>query len=63
MPQSTTTTRRPRVPKSPPDVFTLKEAAAYLRVSEADGVDLATKHGLPGRQIHDQVAFPQAGSG
>jgi hypothetical protein len=48
MTRSATTARRPRVPKLAPEVLTLDEVAAYLRVSKADVVVLATKHGLPG---------------
>jgi excisionase family DNA binding protein len=33
------------------DVLTLSEAAAYLRVGEADVIDAVNAHGLPGRQI------------
>ena len=61
MTQSTATARRPRVPKPPPEVLTLEEAAAYLRASEADVVELATQHGLPGRNIHDQWRFHKLG--
>ena len=43
-----------------PEVLTLAEAAAYLRVSESDVVDLATKHKLPGRKIGDQWRFLKA---
>ncbi len=59
--------RKPRrpAPDSPPavtlEVLTLAEAAAYLRVAEADVVDLATKHGLPGRKIRDQWRFHKKG--
>ena len=56
---------RKLVPESLPavtlEVLTLTEAAAYLRVSEADVVDLATKHGLPGRKIRDQWRFHKKG--
>ena len=48
------------VPKSLPEVLTLAEAAEYLRVSESDVLDLATKHGLPGRKIGDQWRFLRA---
>jgi hypothetical protein len=36
-----------------PDVLTLAEAAAYLRVSEAEIVELMRRQGLPGRKIDD----------
>jgi excisionase family DNA binding protein len=39
------------VPAEPPDVLTLAEAAAYLRVAEADLIDAASAHDLPGRQV------------
>ncbi len=67
MSQTKTKTRPPRKPRPnelPPaalEVFTLAEAAAYLRVSEVDVVDLATKHGLPGRKIRDQWRFHKQG--
>ena len=34
-----------------PDVLTLAEAAAYLRVSETEIVELMRQQGLPGRKI------------
>jgi len=34
-----------------PDVLTLGEAAAYLRVSETEIVELMRQQGLPGRKI------------
>ncbi len=37
-----------------PDVLTLAEAAAYLRVSEAEIVELMRRQGLPGRKVGDQ---------
>jgi excisionase family DNA binding protein len=61
MTRSATTAPRRRVHKSPPEVLTLEEAAAYLRVSEAEVVVLATKHGLPGRKIRDDWRFHKLG--
>jgi excisionase family DNA binding protein len=43
------------------EVLTLAEAAEYLRVSESDVVELATKHELPGRKIGDQWRFHKHG--
>jgi excisionase family DNA binding protein len=39
------------------EVFTLAEAAAYLRVSEADIVDLVHSHNLPGRFTGSEWRF------
>lgn len=43
------------------DVLTASEAAAYLRVKEADIVRLAQFHGLPGRQIGNEWRFLKEG--
>jgi excisionase family DNA binding protein len=43
------------------DVLTLSEAAAYLRVAEADVLRLADLHELPGRQIGGEWRFLKAG--
>ena len=43
------------------EVLTLNEAAAYLRVSEADVVKLATSHELPGRKIGEEWRFLKQG--
>jgi excisionase family DNA binding protein len=43
------------------DVFTLAEAAAYLRVAEADVLRLADAQGLPGRRIGNEWRFLKAG--
>jgi hypothetical protein len=40
-----------------PDVLTLSEAAAYLRVAEADVVSSVNAEGLPGRQIAGEWRF------
>lgn len=60
---SQTTTEVVQAPASPvvPEVLTLAEAAEYLRVSEADVVELATKHELHGRKIGDQWRFHRRG--
>ena len=42
------------------EVLTLSEAAAYLRVSEADVVRLATSQGLPGRLIGNDWRFSKS---
>jgi excisionase family DNA binding protein len=39
------------------DVFTLREAAAYLRLPETEVVRLATTEGLPGRLIGREWRF------
>jgi excisionase family DNA binding protein len=39
------------------DVLTLAEVAAYLRVSEADIVDLMRRKGMPGRKIGNEWRF------
>ncbi len=56
MPETTT-----MVPQTAGEVLTLEETAAYLRVSESDVVELATKHELPGRKIGDQWRFHRKG--
>lgn len=47
-------------PTVSPEVLTLAEAAAYLRVSEAEIVDLTRRQGLPGRKVGDQWRFLKA---
>jgi excisionase family DNA binding protein len=44
-----------------PDVLTLSEAAAYLRVSEAEIVELMRRQELPGRKVGEQWRFLRAG--
>jgi len=61
MSQATTDAPQAPAPTVLPEVLTLAEAAEYLRVSEPDVVDLATKHGLPGRKIGDQWRFHKRG--
>jgi len=61
VPQSTTAGTQVTVPESPVEVLTLEEAAEYLRVSEAQVAELATKHDLPGRKIGDQWRFHRKG--
>lgn len=43
------------------EVLTLKEAADYLRVSEDDVIELATRQELPGRKIGDEWRFLKRG--
>lgn len=43
------------------DVLTVSEAAAFLRVAESDIIELASQHGLPGRQIGDHWRFHKQG--
>ena len=42
------------------EVFTLAEAAGYLRVSEADVLDLICEQNLPGRSIGTEWRFLKA---
>ena len=61
------TNTKPRKPKAKPsangtvpttqEVFTLSEAAAYLRVSESDLMCLVTDQALPGRQFGTEWRF------
>ncbi|MGO9115661.1 MAG: helix-turn-helix domain-containing protein [Thermoguttaceae bacterium] len=44
-----------------PDVLTLAEAAAYLRVSETEIVEMMRRQGLPGRKIGNEWRFLKAG--
>jgi excisionase family DNA binding protein len=43
------------------EVLTVSEAAAYLRVAEADVLRLVHLHDLPGRQIGNEWRFLKAG--
>ncbi len=43
-----------------PDVMTLAEVAAYLRVSEAEIVDLMRRQGMPGRKVGSEWRFLKA---
>jgi excisionase family DNA binding protein len=43
-----------------PEVLTLAEAAAYLRVAEAEVARIAGSHGLPGRRIGSEWRFSRA---
>jgi excisionase family DNA binding protein len=51
--------KKPTAPVEPPtgEVFTLAEAAAYLRVPEAEVVRLAREQNLPGRLLGDEWRF------
>jgi len=40
-----------------PDVLTLEEAAAYLRVPETEMVELMRRQGLPGRKVGSSWRF------
>jgi excisionase family DNA binding protein len=60
------TKTKPRKPKATPsangtvptqEVFTLSEAAAYLRVSEPDLMGLVTNQEVPGRRFGNQWRF------
>src|SRR5437763_14254018 len=49
------------VVKGPPgEVLTLAEAAAYLRLSEADVLRLVDEQGLPARRLAKEWRFPKA---
>jgi excisionase family DNA binding protein len=43
-----------------PDVLTLAEAAAYLRVSEAEIIELMRRQSLPARKVGEQWRFLKA---
>jgi excisionase family DNA binding protein len=60
---SQTTTHKDRSPDSPraAEVLTLAEAAAYLRVTEAEVIELASSQQLPGRKIGQQWRFLLSG--
>ncbi len=45
---------------APDEVFTLAEAAAYLRLPEKDVLRLATSEGLPGRLVGSEWRFFKA---
>lgn len=49
------------LPELTTDVLTLPEAASYLRVSEADVIEMVTHHDLPARKIGDQWRFLKRG--
>lgn len=67
MPRTTKPKAKPEpTPRTPPaptsngpggDVLTLAEAAAYLRLPEADVVRLVTAEGLPGRLVGTEWRF------
>ncbi|MFO0881533.1 MAG: helix-turn-helix domain-containing protein [Gemmataceae bacterium] len=59
------TTKKPKPdptpkPETPPEVLTLAEAAAYLRLPEKDVVAAATTQGLPGRMVAGEWRFFKA---
>src|SRR5689334_18238018 len=62
-PAKSVTGKKPRRPapangrKTPGEVLTLAEAAAYLRVTAADVLRLAREQGLPGRQVGTDWRF------
>lgn len=61
MSQVTSDTPEASVPVVVPEVLTLAEAAEYLRVSQSDVIDLATRRGLPGRKIGEDWRFHKQG--
>jgi excisionase family DNA binding protein len=61
MPRNTASApKKGAAPRTDPDVLTLAEAAAYLRVPEADVVRLIHEQGLPGRPIGREWRFLKA---
>jgi excisionase family DNA binding protein len=51
----------PYIANGPPDeVLTLAEAAAYLRLPEADVIGLVHSQGLPGRMVGGEFRFLKA---
>jgi excisionase family DNA binding protein len=52
-----TTTAEPTAPAPAAEVFTLPEAAAYLRVAEAEVVRLVRQQDLPGRLLGSEWRF------
>jgi len=59
MSQTRTKSKKPTAPVEPvpADVLTLAEAAAYLRVPEAEVVRLVRQQDLPGRLLGDEWRF------
>jgi excisionase family DNA binding protein len=68
MPRTTTKPKRPKAKPKPPapaavpagEVLTLAEAAAYLRLPEAEVVRLVREQGLPGRPAGAEWRFLKA---
>jgi excisionase family DNA binding protein len=63
MPRSKPKPRSRPEPASPvawPEVLTLAEAAAYLRVSEAQIMNMVGPRGLPGRLVGSEWRFSRA---
>ena len=61
MPRTTANSpKKNAAPRPDPDVLTLPEAAAYLRVPEADVLRLVHDQGLPGRLIGREWRFLKA---
>jgi excisionase family DNA binding protein len=51
-------TLSPAIVNGPPgEVFTLTEAAAYLRLAEQDVLQMVREQGLPGRQVGTEWRF------
>jgi excisionase family DNA binding protein len=59
-PRPTAVLGQPVAPLSPGEVLNLAEAAAYLRLSEADLLRLVEEQGLPGRQLGKEWRFLKA---
>jgi excisionase family DNA binding protein len=59
MAQTTQKSSRPNKPRVLAEVLTLREAAAYLRVSEKEIIELAESGELPGRKIRKDWRFHQ----
>jgi excisionase family DNA binding protein len=60
MPVTTSTGTPPRAPTEPAEVLTLAEAAAYLRLSEPEVVQLVRDQDLPGRLAGNEWRFLKA---
>ncbi len=60
MTQTATNLPAVAMPAVPPDVLTLVEAAEYLRLSEAEVLDLVHNQGLPSRSVGTQWRFLKA---
>src|SRR6266498_5218481 len=61
MPRTTKTEPESAVGKGPPgEVLTLAEAAAYLRLPEADVLRLVDQQGLPARRLANEWRFLKA---
>ena len=60
MPRTLTKSRRPASSTPSGEVFTLSEAASYLRLSDAEVLRLVHEQRLPGRQVGEEWRFLHA---